>query len=313
MAERLNNGTILNSKYIIKDVLGQGNTGWVYLCEEQSEKENGKNTLVAIKEAAPAFCVRYGDSVYAESMPGITDYEQYFEQIKKTLSNEAIFLGNIPSLIHLIEEFEENNTLYIVMEYIQGPTLSDLTNRLLEDDVRAIGMIILKTLSLVHKHGYIHGDICPQNIIISNTIRLIDYGSVISNSSELHFFRNGYSPLEQLQERSFYRIGPWTDIYALGATLYKIATGVVLPSSEERLNGKKFPEPKELNQKISNDLNNKILKAVAMSPEDRYTTTKEMYDALSTDGNYKMKMRKAFEFEGICLIGGSFLLWLRRL
>ena len=215
--------------YQIESVLGRGGFGITYLARD---KNLGK--LVAIKEYLPvAFAARSGDSTV---QPTSKEKQYIFSHGLERFMNEAQMLAKFehPNIVRVLSVFKHNNTGYMVMEYEQGETLSSIYKRkkkLKQRELEDIFFPIIDGLSFVHKTGFIHRDIKPSNIYIRSdgSPVLIDFGSArqATNSvtqSLTSMFSVGYTPFEQYHHSSE-KQGPWTDIYALSATMYQGITG----------------------------------------------------------------------------------------
>ena len=196
---------------------------------------------VAIKEYMPLnFSVRepHGD-VYP-----IHDMEAHYDWGLREFLKEARILAGLgdPSIVRVLQFFEGHGTAYMVMEYIEGQTLHALLEAegtLSEDRLRALLSPILEGLQRVHDAGWLHRDIKPGNIMLRNAREpvLIDFGAAqaatAEHGHEERVVTPGYSPLEQYG-RGARRDGPWTDLYAVGAVLYRGMTGIVPSDSLDR-------------------------------------------------------------------------------
>ena len=227
--------------YEIQRVLGQGGFGITYLA-----RDCNLDQTVAIKEYLPAeFAVRMLDRVTVE--PRSDDQKEQYRQGIDRFITEARTLArfNHPNIVRVYSVFEANNTAYMVMRYELGRSLHQVLQErrtLPEDEIMAFLLPILDGLSEVHQHGFIHRDIRPANLYLRNDKSpvLLDFGSARQTSGGDHaltvLVAPGYAPLEQYGS-SGKRQGPWTDIYGLGATLYRAIAGVVPLDSLERYNG----------------------------------------------------------------------------
>ncbi len=224
--------------YEIESILGQGGFGITYLA-----LDTNLNHKVAIKEYLPVeFATR---SLSGEVQPISDKHVEMFEWGKKRFLDEArtLFPFKHPNIVRVLSFFECNYTGYIVMEYVEGVDFADLIRAgepFSEDQLLGIINPILEGLSLVHDQGYIHRDIKPRNIVIrtDGSPVLIDFGSARQalggqTRTLTTLVTPGYSPLEQYHGASGHQ-GPWTDIYALGATLYAGATGRAPVDSMQR-------------------------------------------------------------------------------
>ena len=293
-------GTILHNRYSIGKVLGFGGFGVTYLGWD------GKLEMkVAIKEYLP--------SEFSTRMPGETKIsifrgekeEQFNEGLEKFVEEAkrlAIF-KNEDGIVRVYDSFKENETAYIIMEYLEGETLTALLERdgiVSEDKAVEMLMPIMKSLKVVHKEGILHRDIAPDNIFITKTgeTKLIDFGAsryaTTSHSRSLTvIIKPGYSPEEQY--RSNGDQGPHTDVYALGATLYKMLSGKTPPDAMERRakfegqNKDILVEPRKINKKISQVSEVAILNAMNVRVQDRTPDIQSFIDEL--EATYPAKRR----------------------
>ena len=242
------NTTLQGGKYRIERVLGQGGFGITYLATQVSS-----NRQVAIKElfiggSGQAINDRRGNQVVVTNSAN----QQSFNQQKAKFKKEALRLENLnhPNLVKVHEFFEENGTAYYVMDYIEGESLRTKLNReglLSENLVLKYLQQLLPALDTAHKQSIWHLDIKPENIMVDKYghVYLIDFGaskhieqnSTLTTSLALAYTK-GYCPPELADltyesdlVQALKEIGPWTDIYALGATMYNLLTDSIPPSS----------------------------------------------------------------------------------
>ncbi|MBL1141918.1 MAG: protein kinase [Proteobacteria bacterium] len=215
--------------YEIKSVLGQGGFGITYLAHDLN-----LDRAVAIKEYLPSdFAVREGDhSVHPHS----DQTQPQFEWGLERFISEARTLSKFehPNIVRIFAVFEENNTGYLVMPYEEGTSLqNELKGKKTLDESTLLKIIepILDGLELVHQHEFIHRDIKPDNIFIrkDGSPVLLDFGSARQSvtgqvKTLTTLVSPGYAPFEQYYSKSDEQ-GPWTDIYGLGATLYRAVAG----------------------------------------------------------------------------------------
>jgi len=215
--------------YRIERILGQGGFGITYLAYDYN-----LDRRVAIKEYLPMeLAVREGDfSVYPASEAQDERYRWGLERFIAEARTLARFKH--PNIVRVLSVFEENNTAYMVMEYEHGESMQELLSRrevLEEQEIIKIVFPIMGGLELVHETGFVHRDIKPANIFLreDGSPVLLDFGSARQALGEktkslTSIVSPGYAPFEQYYSKSD-RQGPWTDIYGLGATMYRALSG----------------------------------------------------------------------------------------
>lgn len=224
-AKPLPSGTIIDD-YKIQSVLGSGGFSIVYLAEVVSEIDNGK--LVAIKEYVPV-SIATRNSDFSVS-PINTDKSDRFVQGRKLFFQEAGALSSLkhPNIVNVINIFRANSTVYMVMEYERGYNLHAYIKKcktsLSENFLLTVFIPLLRGLEVIHSKGLLHLDIKPSNIHLrpGGNPLLLDFGAVheimqIKQVAANQVVTPGYSPVEQLSIDGY--VGPWTDIYAIGATM----------------------------------------------------------------------------------------------
>lgn len=248
----LKNGlTLRNGSYKIIKVLGQGGFGITYLAEDKN-----LDRLVAIKEFFPKeFCVR--DESTSSVRSGVRMNDSFIERLKAKFLKEARNLAHLDyrGIIRVYTAFEENDTAYYVMEYIEGENLKDIVqkNGPLPVD-RALKYIrqVGESLEYIHKKHLNHLDVKPANILLRKNIDqtvLIDFGLSKQYDKEGNQtsttptgISHGYAPAEQYNEGGVKEFSPRTDLYSLAATFYYLLTGKVPPRAIELLEQKlQFP------------------------------------------------------------------------
>lgn len=272
----LQRNTGLIGRYVIQEVLGQGGFGITYL---GIDKLYGNK--VAIKEYYPQEIAmrkaQYEDVVTVTSIEEKNNYDKG----KKRFLDEAQVMARFnknEGIVKILDFFEANNTAYIVMEYLEGITLKQYLGKYGVIQFRnLIEMMLplLEALIEIHSQGLIHRDISPDNIMVQHNskLKLMDFGAArdyteSENKSLTVILKPGYAPPEQYQTHGVQ--GPWTDIYALCATIYKCLTGITPPDAIARVMDDKFKEPDQLDGKLSPDIKKILWKGMNIFPEERY-------------------------------------------
>ncbi|MBO1435959.1 protein kinase [Meiothermus sp. CFH 77666] len=225
-------------RYTLGKVLGQGGFGITYLGADTQE-----NRPVAIKELFPEGSSRRANS--RNVVPPTSLLGAGFAETMEKFEDEARVMAkfNHPGIVRVFDIFEENGTAYLVMEFLKGQTLGkriEKQGKLPAREVQDIALKLLDALEVVHNAGMLHRDIKPDNVFLHQDGRvvLIDFGSArqFAQGKTLQHTRlvtPGYAPLEQYGTAG--KFGPYTDLYALGATLYHALMGVVPPAATDRV------------------------------------------------------------------------------
>ena len=238
-------GTILDGKYLVGEMLGQGGFGITYIGFDLLLEQK-----VAIKEYYPmstGMVSRDGHStvVWSSVMMGKTGTQKGFDSFLKEARKMAK-LGGIPGVVGVKSVFIQNETAYIVMDFIEGETLLKKLQKngpMDFDSCVRLMTPIIQALAEVHRHGIIHRDISPDNIMVrpDGKLILLDLGAAKdldiqgndgSVQSSQMVAKHGFSPIEQYSKSG--NVGPWTDIYAMAATIYYCCTGILPPPATDR-------------------------------------------------------------------------------
>lgn len=281
-------GTILQNKYLIGRVLGQGGFGITYLAWDMD-----LNIKLAIKEYLPRdFATRSLGETEVSLYTG--DSRRFFEEGRDKFLEEARTLARFeehPNIVSVRDFFRENKTAYFVMSYIEGVTVKEYVkqagDKLDYSTALAIMMPVMDALAEVHSAGILHRDISPDNIFITDkgVVKLLDFGAarqaVGEHSKSLSVvLKPGYAPEEQYRSKGHQ--GPWTDVYAVGATVYRMITGVVPPDSLDRLAREELIPPSRLGVALPPAGEAALLKALAVLANDRFQNIREFQQALTT-------------------------------
>ena len=298
LATYMRPGAILNERYVIGRALGHGGFSVTYLAWDALLLHK-----VAIKEYLP--------SEYATRRPGesrLTIFSgkegEYFQFGKEKFLDEAKRLSafqNEAGIVHVYDCFSANETAYLVMEYLDGITLSEYLKkeaavspqgRIAPEEAISMLTPVMLSLQRVHDSGMIHRDIAPDNIMLlkDGGVRLIDFGAARHavhdcGKSMTVIIKDGYSPEEQYNSHSVQ--GPAADVYALSATLYQMITGITPPGAIERgeyLQKHKhdmLPPPSKFNKAVTKTQDTAILNGMALHPQDRTQSVAELYEELT--------------------------------
>lgn len=274
-------------QYIIGEVLGHGGFGITYQAYDRERKCN----CVIKENLCPSYAHRIRSSMrVVPNNPN--DPQDSFNWALKHFVHEAKLLSQLshPNIVPIIKAFHALGTAYYVMPMIGGKSLEQSHPSC--DTLQESWLInklasLLSALYYLHRKEYLHRDIKPSNILLTpdETPILIDFGSARSLISERssHFVGSpGYAPLELLQKNT--PIGPWTDLYALGATCYFLITGSAPPQSLDRHINPKIYTPlykqRALKRRFSTTLLASIDKALAITPEQRWQSAFDWYEEL---------------------------------
>jgi serine/threonine protein kinase len=284
-------GTLLKKgAFSVGRVLGRGGFGVTYLGADLR-----RQTPVALKEFFPAGSTRNGQSVVA---PDTLSRADYLAAIQQFLDEGQILARfHHPNIVDVYDVFRENATAYLAMEYLRGETLLGRLEAnggpLSEAELLAIARPLVDALDVIHAAGLLHRDIKPDNVILAEgrgngpaAARpvLIDFGATREFVSGRTMRQSvlvtpGYAPLEQYAQQA--RRGPFTDIYALAATLYHLATGQQPPPATDRAAGIDLKPPRQLNPLLSQTFDQAIMHAMEIAIDRRPPTAREFYQELS--------------------------------
>jgi serine/threonine protein kinase len=285
-------GSVLGGKLKVGRLLGRGGFGATYLAWDINLR-----VRIAIKEFLPRqLAARESGATRIHPFPGSEDaFNVGLQQFLSEARNLARFRDH-PGIISVLDFFPENGTGYMVMEYLDGSTLEQYIASVGGLDVSVALRLLVPVadaLRACHAVGLIHRDISPDNIFLTmdGRVKVLDFGAsrfaIGSQSANLSvILKEGYAPFEQYQKNG--RQGPWTDIYALTATLYRLLTGELPVAAPDRVAGTPLPPPSEKGVEISRRLQALLDKGMAIQPEQRYRTIDGFLDdlqaALRTSG-----------------------------
>ena len=276
--------TILYGRYIVGRVLGAGGFGITYIGYDL--KLDGR---VAIKEYYPSGAANR--SVSLTVYPTAEGNGNPFELGKERFLKEARVLSGFvedSSIVTLRDYFEENGTAYIVMEYLDGEDLSHYAakhGKFTFDEALDLLEPAMLALDKVHKKGLIHRDISPSNLMVlkNGRIKVLDFGaarmqSVNGELSLSVMLKPGYAPIEQYSTHG--EQGPWTDVYAMSATFYRLITGKTPTSATDRTCGSAVELPSALGVKITPVQEKALMRGLALQSADRTQTMAGLAESL---------------------------------
>lgn len=279
-------GKVVGGKYIVGKVLGYGGFGVTYI-----GWDNVLNRKVAIKEYLPS---DFATRSYGTKMLTVFSGEaaEQFEAGLNSFISEAKRLAkfnHVPEIVDIYDCFIENDTGYIIMEFLEGVTVKEMLkekHHIPVEEAKQIVISVLKGLSVVHREGIIHRDIAPDNIFLtkSGEVRILDFGAAryataLQSRSLSVILKPGYAPEEQYRSRG--EQGPWTDIYSLGATFYRMVTGIRPDESIERLVEDTVKPPSQLGIEIEPNIENAIMNSLNIRKEYRIQDAESFLEALT--------------------------------
>lgn len=278
--------TILKGQYLVGCALGEGGFGITYIGWDLF-----LHMPVAIKEYFPSGVVirdqgQHTVNVFAgkDEQSFLLGRDRFFREAQKVAR-----FDNNPGVVSVKNCFLENGTAYIIMEYISGINLGTYAaqrgGKLGFQETLQLLKTPIQTLEELHRYSTYHRDISPENLMLSKTgtVKLIDFGSAMESDSEkktrVLMVRSGYSPVEMYSSTG--KDGPYSDVYSMAATIYKLITGVTPPAATERLNADSLVRPTMLGVKeISQEQEAALMKGMAVQLNDRYQTMAEFFHDL---------------------------------
>lgn len=293
----LDPGTVVGGKYIVGRVMGYAGYTVTYLGLDAEQ-----NRKVMIKEYLPS-----DFSTRSEGEKEVTIYSgdalEQFEQGLTTFLNEANriqHLENVPGIAKVYDCVAENDTGYVISEYLEGQTLKEVLDSgrvFAPQEAKDFIAQILEGLRLVHPLNVIHCDIAPETIMITNTgeIKLLDFGATryvtTANSKSLAIIlKQGYAPEEQYRSRG--ERGPWTDVYALAAVMYRMITGNVPDESIDRALMDELKEPSKLGISIPKNIENAMMNALNVYQKDRTPSAEVFLKELNSPEVVRIQVKR---------------------
>jgi len=279
--------SILHGRYLIGRVLGQGGFGITYIAFDLV-----LDIKVAIKEYFPMGIAARdpgsSNTLLWHSTQMNTEQRKNGQESFLKEARRIAKIDQIPSIVRVRDTFFDNETAYIVMDYVEGITLKDKLQKSgaisSAECLRLLGPL-MKGMEAVHRTGIIHRDISPDNIIIQadGSVKLLDLGAAKDIStgqgqqSQL-VAKKGFSPLEQYTENG--RIGPWTDVYGFCATIYYCVTGRMIPNALDRLGHEEIIFPEGMKEPLPDHIKATLKEGLALEAAKRIQSMEELLSRL---------------------------------
>lgn len=279
-------GSMLQKRYTVGAYIGEGGFGITYI---------GWDSLLARKVAIKEFylsgyatrnCTVTNDISCVTGDKHVT-YVKYLNQFLEEGKILAKFERE-DGIVHILDFFRENNTAYIIMEYLEGETLKEYVTRkgnLSYEKCMKIMFPVMRALESIHQRKYVHRDISPDNIMLLNNgkIKLLDFGAAREFSFDETktmsvMLKKGFAPEEQYRTKG--KQGPWSDVYSLAATMYFCLTGRTPVNSVERLIEDRIVSVFDLVPSVGKEHSDVIMTGLAVMRQDRYETINEFRSAL---------------------------------
>ena len=277
----------VNGRYAVGEVLGRGGYGITY-----SAWDNTTSRKVALKELFPRqSAYRDADKHTVQPKEG---QAEYFSAVKVKFEQEANLLRLLESgdgVVKVYDWFRCNNTVYYSMEFLEGCDLNAYRKQYFAQYDKCLpwtflGPVVkrlLETLDILHSQNLIHRDISPDNIFLTkdNRILLIDFGSARTYQGNYGLTiqkKPGFTPLEQMSSNG--QQGPWTDIYALSATIYLLLSGKMPPKVEDRVNGVQPESLAKLCPELPVNVSRAVEKGMRVKRQDRFQNARSFMQAL---------------------------------
>lgn len=281
--------TLLAGRYLTGAVLGEGGFGITYIGWDLQMQ-----CRIAVKEYFPPG-IATRDTVTGMSSavaPMTGEAGQHYSLGLRSFEREGRALArfrDFPGIVSVRDFFRTNRTAYIIMEYVAGVNLKQYLSArkkhgagpVPEREILQMMRPVLRSLERVHREGIVHRDISPENIIKGQdgNITLIDFGAARDiNADDTGYtvvLKRGYAPLEQY--RSHGRQGPWTDVYAVCATMYELASGIQPQDAMDRVYDDKIRRLYGMIPGISQKFSDVIAHGMNLQQEERYQTIHQLY------------------------------------
>ena len=285
----LSPGTMLSNRYLLGMALGEGGFGITYIGLDITLSKR-----VALKEFYPSGAANRVGTM-TDDVTVTQGKEEFFARGVERFLYEAksvAAFSDEDGIVDVLDYFQANNTAYIVMEYLEGETLKDHVNRhgvFRTDALISLMLPVMRSLKLMHVRGVIHRDISPDNIMYtkSGRLKLMDFGSARYYTNEDRsmsvMLKLGFAPEEQYRKNG--RQGPFTDVYALCATIYACITGSVPPNSIDRLSNDTLIPPSRRGVSITPAQEYALMHGLALSAQNRTPNMDALITEFTAGGN----------------------------
>lgn len=282
-SRQLSPGTLLQERYVLGRALGAGGFGITYLGWDLKLERR-----VAVKEYFPTAFLKRETSVTLDvtcyTASGQEAYTKGREQFLREARTMAA-LEKIPQMVRVLDFFPEHNTAYIVMEFLEGQTLKEITQAQGPCSAQVLLPMlepVIRAMESMHQANIIHRDISPDNLMLlsNGTVKLMDFGCARDIQGEVTMtamLKEGFAPYEQY---SGHGQGPWSDLYSLCATIYYCLTGKVPPSAMKRGEPDPLIPPSRLGAELTEQQERALLKGLAVRAAERWQSMGELYGAL---------------------------------
>lgn len=279
-------GTVLNHKYLVGCVIGEGGFGITYI-----GRDTTLDMRVAIKEFYPSGYSERNSNKDSTVTFNSDKKRDFFEKGKRRFLNEARNVAKFSSekgIVDVRDYFEANGTAYIIMEYLDGIDLNRYLNTygpIPADKAFDLMLPVMRSLENINAAGIIHRDISPDNIMFlkDGSLKLMDFGSArhfTNNEKEMSvMLKQGYAPEEQYSKNGAQ--GPWTDVYGMCATIYRCITGEVPEDGLDRIHQDDLKPPSQLGVSISPSLEAVLMYGLAVFRENRCQNMTELIDLVN--------------------------------
>ena len=282
-SRQLPSGTLLQERYVLGRALGAGGFGITYLGWDLKLERR-----VAVKEYFPTAFLKRETSVTLDvtcyTASGQEAYTKGREQFLREARTMAA-LEKIPQMVRVLDFFPEHNTAYIIMEFLEGQTLKEITQAQGPCSAQVLLPLlepVIRAMEAMHQANIIHRDISPDNLMLlsNGTMKLMDFGCARDIQGEVTMtamLKEGFAPYEQY---SGHGQGAWSDLYSLCATIYYCLTGKVPPSAMKRGEPDPLIPPSRLGAELTEQQERALLKGLAVRAAERWQSMGELYGAL---------------------------------